>query len=58
MITIHSWLNYEIMDATQKLNSKALGKIGSLQSILYSKKLPIIQITHSEELTRVHTIAT
>lgn len=46
------------MDTTRKLNSKVLGKIGSLQSILYSEKLPIIQITHSEQLTRVQTIAT
>ena len=47
LTTKDAWLNDRIMDAAQKLICKALGKIGSFQSLLNSQKN---QITHSGQV--------
>ena len=38
LMTIHAWLSYRIKDAAQKIIWKALSKMDSFLSVLYSKK--------------------
>ena len=46
LMTIRAWLSYRMKDAAQKIIWKALRKMDSFLSVLYSKKILIIQITH------------